>query len=90
MVDIFTARTSTPLPSTPLCGCLQMERDREELEMTRELEELRAGSITFETSQDERNPQWNSPEFESPVLRVPHPSILRALAIQQQFYEVYR
>ena len=96
MVDVFTAnvfttRTSTPLPSTPLCGFLQLERDREEIDRTKELEELRAGSVTFETSQDERNPKWNNLESESPVLRVPPPSILDALlAEQQQFYEIYR
>ena len=90
--DVFTTRTSTPLPSTPLRGCLQLERDREALDRTRELEELRAGSVTFETSQDERNPKWNNPESESHVLQVPNPSILlnQALAIHQQFYEIYR
>ena len=90
--DVFTTRTSTPLPSPPICGCLQMERDRENLEMTRELAELRAGSVTFETSQDERNPKWDTPESESHLHQFPHPSILvaQALAIHQQFYEVYR
>ena len=83
---------NSALASTPLYGCLQiqMDIDREALERARELEELRAGSITFETSQDERNPKWDSPESESPVLRVPHPSILMAMAIHQQFYEIYR
>ena len=83
-------RSSTPLPTTPFP--YEEGNQSQSFKPTNlfHLEEnlSKTGSVTFETSKDERNPKWDS--LESPVLQVPHQSILEALAIHQQFYEVYR